>query len=94
MPLEHWLTIQLKKVFIGKEKKKKTINVLTVFFISHKSDVTTFLKGIRTRHTFPLKELGLDVVFFNSQVFFFMSFVLFAMYSSDLGALISSFNKK
>ena len=25
-------------------KKKKTINVLTVFFISHKSDVKTFLK--------------------------------------------------
>ena len=24
------------------EKKKKTINVLTVFFISHKSDVKTF----------------------------------------------------
>ena len=77
MPLEHWLTIQLKKVFIGKEKKKKTINVLTVFFISHKSDVTTFLKGIRTRHTFPLKELGLDVVFFNSQVFFFYEFCSF-----------------
>ena len=26
------------------EKKKKTINVLTVFFISHKSDVKIFLK--------------------------------------------------
>ena len=27
-----------------KEKKKKTINVLTTFFISHKSNVKTFLK--------------------------------------------------
>ena len=26
------------------EKKKKTINVLTVFFIFHKNDVKTFLK--------------------------------------------------
>ena len=25
-------------------KKKKTINILTVFFIFHKSDVKTFLK--------------------------------------------------
>ena len=32
----------VKKKFIGKEKK--TINVLTVFFISHKSNVKTFLK--------------------------------------------------
>ena len=38
----HWLTIQLRKVFM--EKKKKTINILTTFFISHKSDVKTFLK--------------------------------------------------
>ena len=37
------LRIQLKKVFTEKEKNK-TINVLTVFFISHKSDVKTFLK--------------------------------------------------
>lgn len=27
-------------------KRKKTINVLTVFFISHKSEVKTFLKWI------------------------------------------------
>ena len=27
-------------------KKKKTINVLTAFFISHKSDVKNFLKWI------------------------------------------------
>ena len=28
------------------KKKEKTINVLTTFFISHKSDVKTFLKWI------------------------------------------------
>ena len=39
MLLEHWLRIQLKKVFMGKGKK---INVLTVFFIFHKNDVKTF----------------------------------------------------
>ena len=32
----------VKKSFYGKEKK--TINVLTAFFIFHKSDVKTFLK--------------------------------------------------
>ena len=31
----------VKKSFYGK-RKKKAINVLTVFFISHKSDVKTF----------------------------------------------------
>ena len=31
----------VKKSFYGK-RKKKVINVLTVFFISHKSDVKTF----------------------------------------------------
>ena len=31
----------VKEMFYGK-RKKKTINVLTVFFISHKSDVKTF----------------------------------------------------
>ena len=41
MSLEHWLTIQLKKVFMRKEKK--TINILTTFFISYKNDVKTFL---------------------------------------------------
>ena len=30
--LKHWLTIYLKKVFIGKEKK--TINVFDSFFLS------------------------------------------------------------
>ena len=39
--VRHWLTIQLKKIFMEKEKK---INILRDFFISHKSDVKTFLK--------------------------------------------------
>ena len=34
----------IKESFYG--KRKKTINVLTAFFISHKSDVKTFLKWI------------------------------------------------
>ena len=38
--LGHWLRIQLKKVFMGKEEK--IINVLTTFFISQKNDVKTF----------------------------------------------------
>ena len=33
----------IKESFYGKTKKK-TINVLTAFFIFHKSDVKTFLK--------------------------------------------------
>ena len=33
-----------KESFYEKRKKKKKINVLTVFFISHKSGVKTFLK--------------------------------------------------
>ena len=35
----------IKTSFYGK-RKKKTINILTAFFISHKSDVKTFLKWI------------------------------------------------
>ena len=34
----------IKESFYG--KRKKAINVLTAFFISHKSDVKTFLKWI------------------------------------------------
>ena len=34
----------VKKSFYG--KIKKTINILTTFFISHKNDVKTFLKWI------------------------------------------------
>ena len=40
MCLGYWLIINLKKVFMGKEKKK-VVNVLTVFFISHKNCVKT-----------------------------------------------------
>ena len=43
MPLEHGLTIYLKKIYMEKEKK---INVLIAFFISHKSGVKNFLKWI------------------------------------------------
>ena len=46
MFLGYWLIIYLKKVFMRKEKKKKAINVLIAFFISHKSSVKTFLKWI------------------------------------------------
>ena len=42
MPLRQWLTIHLKKIFMGKEKK--IINVLIVLSISHKGGVKTFLK--------------------------------------------------
>ena len=35
-----------KENFYEKRKEKKAINVLTIFFISHKSDVKTFLKWI------------------------------------------------
>ena len=34
----------IKERFYEKKKKKKVINILTAFFISHKSDVKTFLK--------------------------------------------------
>ena len=44
MPLEYWLTIQLKKVFIKKKRRKKAIKDLTVFFISYKTDIKIFLK--------------------------------------------------
>ena len=35
----------VKENFQGK-RKKKAINILTIFFISHKSDVKTFIKWI------------------------------------------------
>ena len=35
-----------KESFYGKWKKKKVINILTIFFISHKSGIKTFLKWI------------------------------------------------
>ena len=43
MPLDQWLINHLKKDFMG---EKKVINVLTVFFIFHKSNVKNFLKWI------------------------------------------------
>ena len=33
-----------KENFLWEKKRKKAINILTVFFISHKSDVKIFLK--------------------------------------------------
>ena len=42
MPLVQWLIIYLKKIFIKNDKK--IINILTIFFISHKSYVKTFIK--------------------------------------------------
>ena len=36
----------VKERFYEKKKKKKALNILTAFFISHKSDVKTFLKWI------------------------------------------------
>ena len=41
MSLGHLLNNPFKENFY---EKKKVINILTVFFISHKSDVKTFLK--------------------------------------------------
>ena len=35
----------IKENFYGKRKKKK-INILTIFFISHKNDIKIFLKWI------------------------------------------------
>ena len=34
----------LFKEFFYEKRKKKVINILTIFFISHKNDVKTFLK--------------------------------------------------
>ena len=36
----------IKEKFYEKRKKKKAINILIAFFISHKSDVKNFLKWI------------------------------------------------
>ena len=44
MLLVPWLIIYLKKIFI--KNNKKIINILTIFFISHKSCVKTFIKWI------------------------------------------------
>ena len=39
-----------KESFYGKNKKKKTINVLTAFFISIKNGIKSFLKWIFNRY--------------------------------------------
>ena len=44
MLLKQWLTIHLKKVFMGKEKKQ--LMFWQLFFTSHKSVIKTFLKLI------------------------------------------------
>ena len=43
MLMDAMINNSLKESFYGK-RKKKTINVLTAFFISHKSGVKIFLK--------------------------------------------------
>ena len=40
------ITNQFKESFLWEKEKKKTINILIVFSISHKSGVKTFLKWI------------------------------------------------
>ena len=40
-----------KESFYGKRKKKKEIDVLTAFFISHKSCVKIFLKWIVNQYS-------------------------------------------
>ena len=41
------------------KKEKKTINILTAFFNSHKSDVKTFLKWILKQcHTALIKQIN------------------------------------
>ena len=47
----------IKESFYG--KKKKTINILIVFFISHKSDVNTFLKWILNQYYTALVNMSL-----------------------------------
>ena len=42
--IDHALNNLIKENIYG--KRKKTINILTVFFIFHKNDIKTFLKWI------------------------------------------------
>ena len=60
--LGHWLAIHLKKVLMG--EKKKTINVLTAFFISHKSGVKTFLKWIVNQYPTTLVNMTLYLLYY------------------------------
>ena len=40
----------IKEIFYGK-RKEKSINILTIFFISYKNDVKTFLKWIINQYS-------------------------------------------
>ena len=55
------LRIYFKKVFMRKEKKK-VINILTAFFIFHKSDVKTFLKWILKQYHTALVNMTLHIL--------------------------------
>ena len=50
----------IKESFYG--KRKKVINILIVFFISHKSDVKTFLKWILNQYRTALVNMTLFVL--------------------------------
>ena len=49
MFLRHWLRTQLKKIFMGKGKKKQLM-FWQLFFIFHKNNVKTFLKWILNQY--------------------------------------------
>ena len=51
----------IKESFMEK-KKKKAINVLIAFFISHKSDVKTFLKWILNQCRMTLVNMTLSIL--------------------------------
>ena len=64
----------IKESFYGK-RKKKTINILTAFFIFHKSDVKTFLKWILNQCLTALvnmtqNELPQEGILFYSVLFY------------------------
>ena len=46
------------------EKEKKAINVLIAFFISHKSDIKTFLKWILNQYRTALVNITLLKIMF------------------------------
>ena len=47
-------------------KEKKTINILIVFFISHKSNVKTFLKWIVNEYPFFLGRALVSITHHNN----------------------------
>ena len=59
----------IKESFYGKRKKKKAINVLTAFFISHKSDVKTFLKWILNQCRTALVNMTLNLLVLTQNQF-------------------------